>query len=228
MRKRILILIIVLAVLGITGTVLRVFFLRLVRVPSGKMANTILPGDYLLINKSFAQIERGAIVVFQYSPEYLRGKEGDVRYEHYRNDRDYYVARVVGLPGESIQVRGRTVYINGKPLQEQKVKASEAGFDEPLNELSTEGSGPYRVFYARPNDNEEEFFDPETYGSETAFQIPKDSYFVLGDNRDNSEDSRYRGPIPRNLIWGRASIIAYSTTMNTNEVRSDRMFKRIR
>lgn len=77
-------------------TIYRIFFMWMVRVPTGSMLNTIVPGDHLVVNRSFGEIERGRIVVFQYP-----------------GDSAYYVARVVGLPGETIQLRGMSVYING-------------------------------------------------------------------------------------------------------------------
>ena len=125
-------------------------------------------------------------------------------------------------------MRGRTVYINGKPLQEQQVTVVEPrDYDEPLQPISTEGNGPYSVFYSRSPEEEAPTVD-EQLASETPFEIPKGWYFVMGDNRNNSEDSRFRGPVPKELIWGTAAVVWYSTAMKTDEFRWDRMFKKIK
>lgn len=223
MRKRTLILVIALVIFGIGFAVFRIFFLRMAGVPSGSMANTIIPGDNILITRSFGQIERGQIVLFQYDPK------SPVYRDRPEDPATYYISRIVGLPGETIQTRGRTVYINERPLAEQKVTITEISQYGPLQELSTEGDGPYRVFYSQQSTDEQSAFsDAEKFGGQTPFRIPNDSYFVMGDNRDNSEDSRYRGPVPRNLIWGKVSIVYYSATMDTDEARWDRVFKKVR
>ena len=223
MRKRTLVLVVVLVIFGVGLTVYRIFFLRMVRVPTSSMANTIFPGDHLLLSKTFGQIERGTLIVFQYDPK------SPGYSDRYREDpATFYIARVVGLPGETIQTRGKTVYINERPLPEQKVTIREVDLDDPLEELSTEGSGPYRVFYSsRSNEERAAFSEDEAFAGKTPFKIPNDTYFVMGDNRDNSEDSRYRGPVPRELIWGKAVMIYYSESMKTGEARWDRVFKRI-
>lgn len=222
MRRRTRILLIVLALIGIGITIFSVFFIRGAYVPTGSMANTIIPGDTLLITKSFGQIERGDIILFQYSPEYIRQEERDPDPFSFR------IARVVGLPGETIQMRSRTVYTNGHALAEQKVLAREVELHGPLHVISTEGSGPYRVFYSsRLNEDESALGDDVPFAAEEPFQIPKDSYFVMGDNRDNVEDSRYRGPVPRNLILGNVALIFYSKTVKTDEFRWERMFKKV-
>ena len=188
---------------GVAFTIYYFFFVRMVKVPSGAMANTIVPGDQLLIHRSFGQIERGQIVMFQF-PE----------------DSNYYIKRVVGLPGETIQVRGNTIFINQRPLNEQRVKADDgSSFESPLKEISTEGNGPYRVFYTETFDDR--FATGGDFGTHTPFQIPNNSFFLMGDNRDNSEDSRWRGAVPRELIWGKPSIIYYSDTW-------ERVFKKVR
>jgi len=184
----------------------------MVRVPTGNMMNTIVPGDHLMVTKAFGAIERGRIVVFQYP-----------------KDSTYYISRVVGLPGETIQVRGYTVYINGSPLEEQKVIANPSPHEyEPLREISSKGDGAYRVFFTkRPDEPDDPTFEPSVAVA-APFQIPANSFFVLGDNRDNSYDSRFRGAVPRELIWGSPSLIYTSVTMDRGDVRWERMMKRIR
>jgi signal peptidase I len=190
----------------------RFFLIWASHVPTGAMKNTIIPGDHILSFKLFGQPERGSVVIFRYPPS-----ERDT-------EDTYYVARIVGLPDETIQLRDHTVYINEKPLDEVKVLVNEPVMQEPLSVVSTDGNGPYQVFYMEtPYDT----MDDAPFGTTTPFRIPPDHYFLLGDNRDNSEDSRYRGPVPRNLIWGQSSLIYLSVSMTTGEIRSERAFKRI-
>ena len=212
-RKTAIVVLLGLCVLGCVGFgVFRLFFVRMVRVPTGNMMNTIVPGDHLMVTKAFGTIERGRIVVFQY-PE----------------DATYYISRVVGLPGETIQVRGYTVYINGHPLEEQKVIANPSPNEyEPLREISSQGNGAYRVFFTkRPDEPDDPTFEPSVAVA-APFQVPANSFFVLGDNRDNSYDSRFRGAVPRELIWGSPSLIYTSVTMDRGDVRWGRVMKRIR
>ncbi|HEU4794175.1 MAG TPA: signal peptidase I [Pyrinomonadaceae bacterium] len=215
--KKIVALIILVAVLvaGAAAFIFaRIFLIRLSVVPSGAMKNTIIPGDHVLSFKLFGKPERGSVVLFQYP----QGRNGEPETD------TYYIARVVGLPGETIQLRDNTVYINERPLDEIKVLAIEDNELGPLKVTSTEGKGPYQVFYM------EDFAAPPedlpTLGTNTPFRIPANYYFVLGDNRDNSQDSRYRGPVPANLIWGRASYI-YLSVSDTQEIRTGRTFKRV-
>lgn len=192
--------------------VFRFFFVKMVRVPTGAMMNTIIPGDHLFVTKSFGQIERGQVVVFQYP----------------RDAETSFVARVVGLPGETILVRGNTVLINDRPLDEQRVLVKPEDVEmELLEEISTEGTGPYRVYYWKRTDEPEEVLLDTEFATIAAYRIPNDHYFMLGDNRDNSMDSRHWGPVPGNLIWGTAQIIYMSASENSGEVRDERVFKRI-
>lgn len=215
MSKKSLILRLLLAVLILSVVVVlvfRIFFVWPIRVPTSSMANTIIPGDHLIVHRSFGALKRGDIVVFQHT-----------------DSAEYYVARVIGLPGETIQVRGKTVSINGVALAEERVMVEPENLDGPLIETSIEGSGPYRVYYTeRPSgDDSIPPDDDGEFGTTTPFKIPADNYFIMGDNRDNSNDSRFRGPVPRNLIWGKPSIIYSSIAVPGGEVRTERIFKKL-
>jgi signal peptidase I len=221
-RKRILKLGLVLVLLGVCFPVFYYFFfVSLTRVPTGAMANTIIPGDHLVVKKrAFGEIKRGDIVVFKYP------KDTSVK----------YVFRVVGLPQETIEIRGRIIYINGKELNEERVTVRpDYGFDpDGLQELSTEGSGPYRVFYFSREEGDESGMpsdsDAGDFGASAPFQIPANEYFVLGDNRDNSDDSRYWGTVPRALVLGKPTMIYWSAHRDregNESIRWNRVFRKI-
>ena len=200
-------------VVAIALIVSRVYFVWFVRVPTGNMMNTILIGDHLVVGRALGQIERGDVVVFWYPGDSAR-----------------YMSRIIGLPGETIELRNRDVYINGLKLPEQKIIAVEnaSQYGEPLEVASGEGDGPYRVYYTRPEELDD---DPTTSAVGSPFRIAEGHYFLMGDNRDNSQDSRYRGVVPRALIWGKVSIVYWSVFEDRQfeeHIRWDRIFTRIR
>src|SRR5689334_2132115 len=108
-------------------------FIRMVLVPTGSMKNTILPGDRLAMNLWVGEIHRGEIVMFKF-PE---------------DPATRFVSRVIGLPGETIELRGTRVYINGQELNEKRalVKAQAPDDPAPLEAISSEGEGDYTVYY---------------------------------------------------------------------------------
>ena len=214
MSRRSLILILIVAVLTVSAWALAIYGFyagRIFYVPAGSMMNTVIPGDRVLGRKFSRQVKRGQIVVFQYP-----------------GDSEYQLGRVIGLPNETLEVRGTNVYINrNNRVNEIKVMVQEGNdyFDE-LKEISTEGKGRYKVYYVASMHeyDGQEIGDPSVLGPHP---IPPGHYFIMGDNRDNSEDSRYRGSVPRELIWGEPFLIWYSTTVKTEELRWDRSFKSI-
>src|SRR5262245_49779010 len=111
----------VLILVLVVGAILicRLFLIRTALVPGGAMSNTIVAGDHVLMLKSFGDIERGQVVVFQFP-----------------GDANFYIKRVVGLPGETVQLRGRTIHINGRPLAEQKVLVKDDWRGAPMKEIS--------------------------------------------------------------------------------------------
>lgn len=191
-----------------------VLFLQVARVPTGSMANTIIPGDRILVRtRVFDKIQRGDVILFKYPDD------ASVT----------YVARVGGRPFETILVRGRSVYVNGKELPEQRifVRTQHTLKPEALEEASTEGEGHYRVFYP-----EGELVDSEApFAVMEPFQIPENCHFVLGDNRENSLDSRFRGPIFRDAVIGKTTMIYWSSNSDeagNEEVRWERVFAEIK
>jgi len=164
----------------------RTWVVQAFKIPTGSMENNLLIGDHLLVNKfvfgptplaigravlPVRSVHRGDIVVFKYPDE---------------PDRDF-IKRVIGLPGETVELRNKKVFINGKPIDE-----------------------PYVHFLSPPSSEYQEVtsFDVrENYGPRA---VPPDQYFVMGDNRDNSQDSRYWGFLPRSYIKGKALLIYWS------------------
>lgn len=207
---------VVMALFGMT------FIVQAVKVPTGSMQNTITIGDHLLVNKFiFApgkslpflpqrEIRRGDIIVFKYPGN---------KYEPDRDQRPdntpiltNYVKRVIGLPGDRIRIEGKDVIVNGEILPEHRIVVEERGDKAPLHLMSDEtprGPGETYDVYHKP------FFDSDgrernAFEGKDELVVPPTSYFVMGDNRDNSEDSRYWGFVPRDLVIGRAMFVYWS------------------
>ena len=207
---------VIMALFGMT------FIVQAVKVPTGSMQNTITIGDHLLVNKFiFApgkslpilpqrEIARGDIIVFKYPGN---------RYDPRRDDRPdnrpivtNYVKRVVGLPGDRLRMDGKTVLVNGQPLPEHQLEAIDNNDKAPLNivrDTPRNNSEAYDVYY-NPEFVEEDYPIFRLEGDGQEIVIPDGKYFVMGDNRNNSEDSRYWGFVPRDLVIGRAMFVYWS------------------
>ncbi len=216
----------VMAIFGMT------FILQAVTVPTGSMQNTILVGDYLLVNKFIftpggyelpflpqREIERGDIIVFKYP-----GNKVNPQADRSRNLIPYqinYVKRVIGLPGETVEFKDNSVFINGKLLPENRYIGDADDDQSALTVTEFEerrGEANYDVYY-RPDTMEAVRSNkrilrtgqqPEFGVQGKPMQVPPNSFFVMGDSRDNSEDSRYWGFVPRELIIGRAMFVYWS------------------
>jgi signal peptidase I len=215
---------------GAVVFVMALFFMTFVAqsavVPSASMENSIYVGDHFLVNKFIfgpgptlpflpqREVRRGDIVVFKFPGE-SSPREGIVQYK------TLFIKRVIGLPGETIQVKGANVYVNGKPLPEYHVETRDRllGNDKAeLKELSAPAARagePYAVYYrpetlSKRDGGDADPFSSFKYAVGAPFKIPEGHYFMMGDNRDNSADSRVWGPVSRDLIVGRAMFIIWS------------------
>jgi signal peptidase I len=210
--------------------IMALFFMTFVAqaasVPTASMENTIFVGDHFLINKFiFASgphmpllpqrdIRRGDIVVFKY-PSSKGTNDKIVQYK------TLYIKRVIGLPGETIEVRGAEVLIDGRVLPERRVTTfdPDRGNDgAELKDLQVPDfkEGETHTVYHTPEvmsppQGSAALVPPDfTYAVRGPERIPDGSYFVMGDNRENSADSRFFGFVPRELIVGRAMFVIWS------------------
>jgi len=215
---------VIMALFGMT------FIVQAVKVPTGSMQNTIVVGDHLLVNKFiFApgptfpllpqrEIKRGDIIVFKY-PGNPNNPERDSQEDNipYKVN---YVKRVIGLPGDTVEVKGLQVLINGQPLPEHVIVARNVGEKVPLEiveDTPRRGNEQYNVYYfertveeARSGQLAETSPDFRFAVNGKPAKVPANSYFVMGDDRDNSLDSRAWGFVPRDLVIGRAMFVYWS------------------
>lgn len=185
-----------------TTTLLQAFV-----VPTGSMEDTVLIGDHMFVDKlayspagpisrfllPYVEVRRGDIVVFKFPV----------------NPRENYIKRIVGVPGDRIRVVNKQLHLNGKPVEE-----------------------PYVVHKTPYVDSYRDNFpsEPNTRLAEAAYEmlahhvvngevvVPPGAYFAMGDNRDNSLDSRYWGFVPRENIIGKPSIIFWSYDTSTERL----------
>ncbi|MBN2092304.1 signal peptidase I [candidate division KSB1 bacterium] len=170
-----------------TKIVLNENIIKAYKIPTGSMMPTLLPGDYLLSNRSFYcanNVNRGDVIIFQ-SPE-------EERWE--------WIKRVVGLPGDTLEIKNYTTFINGSELDENYLLQ-----DKTANQAF-------------------EMKAPANFGP---VYIPPEHYFVLGDNRENSHDSRNFGLIARAGIKGKPSLIYISWSGDFPFIRFSRIGKKI-
>jgi signal peptidase I len=220
---------------GAVVFIMALFFMTFVAqsavVPSASMENTIYVGDHFLVNKFiFApgptlpflpqrEVRRGDIVVFKFPGESIP-REGIVQYK------TLFIKRVIGLPGETIQVKGPNVYINGKVLPEYRVETFDPQRGNDKAELkkleypARRAGEPYTVYYTPETLSKSDGDSADTFsGFKNAvaepFKIPEGHYFMMGDNRDNSADSRVWGSVRRDLIVGRAMFVIWSYDEHT-------------
>ena len=212
----------VLIVLMVRSSVIEAF-----KIPSGSMIPTLLVGDHIFVNK-FAY---GVIVPFTdwIGPEPIyvfrreQPKRGDIIvFKWPKNEDIYYIKRVIGTPGDTVELRGKALYINGARVEDKEVDLKDKErLLRPLegSEYTSDNMEIYRetlqsasptVMVTRNSYN----WEWSNFGPIT---LPPDNFFVLGDNRDNSKDSRFWGFVPMRDIKGKAMVIWLSLWMDFSE-----------
>jgi signal peptidase I len=176
----------------------RTFAVQAFKIPTGSMEPNLLIGDHLLVNKlvyspslghfedvllAKRPIARGHVIVFKFPED---------------PERDF-IKRVIGLPGETVEIRGKQVYIDGRPLTEPYAHF----IDQPLHPDDPE--------YGLRGDSARGEWGPQV--------VPAGHLFVMGDNRDNSRDSRYWGFLPIDQVKGRAMLVYWSYAATREEYR---------
>jgi len=189
-----------LAVTVVIAVFVITFIVQAFQIPSESMENTLLIGDYLLVDKvhyghggywgeilPYASIQRGDIIVFRYPV----------------HPQQHFVKRVVGLPGDHVRLIGRHVLVNGVPLPENYVIHTKPDHDEFRDDFPRLDFPAQNVTLGWWKQMQELVHNGELI-------VPPNRYFALGDNRDESLDSRYWGFVPRENIIGRPLVIYWS------------------
>lgn len=195
---------------------LRAFFFEPFRIPSGSMKPTLLEGDFILVNKYIYGLRLpliGTKILSVSEP-----KVGDIMVFRFpKNPSIDFIKRVVGVPGDRIRYENKMLYINGQPMKQtflentsdidlsgnsQEVKELEENLDSVLHKIW--------INFEQGEDKKE-------------IIVPKGHYFMMGDNRDYSDDSRFWGFVPEDLILGRANYVWMSWDMFNKDIRWHRI-----
>jgi len=178
---------------------IRAFIVQAYKIPSGSMIPTLLIGDYLLVNKLAYGIKNPVKDDFIYFWKFPKRQE-IVVFTYPQNKKLDFIKRVIGLPGDTVQIVNKKVYVNGKLLNE-----------------------PY-VQFSDPEIYPQEISPRDNYGP---IKVPPEHIFVLGDNRDQSYDSRFWGFVPVKYLKGKALIIYFSWDSQDFKIRFNRIGKLI-
>lgn len=199
-----------LLVLMIRSSVIEAF-----KIPSGSMIPTLFVGDHIFVNKFAYGFKLPFTDWFMDDPIELIDRDGPkqgdiVVFKWPRDESIYYIKRVIGVPGDTIQIKGKRLYVNDKPVEVRPIDVAErdkilselegGSYDRNNLELHREALGPRNPVIMTDQKN----FFTENWGPET---VPADHYFMMGDNRDYSNDSRFWGFVHKRLIKGRALFI---------------------
>ncbi len=223
------------AVALLAALILRALVIQAFRIPTGSMKDTLLVGDFLLVNKFVYGAATPDVVPFTdiklpslQFPGLRQPQRGDIIVFKYPLDEKLdYIKRCIGVPGDTLEMRQGVVYINSRP--EGKIDFQQRLFDD--------SEGRYVNYYRVQIANGKDYVIRRYDGFNPSFPavvVPPKHLFMMGDNRDNSQDSRYWGYMPMKNIRGQALVIYWSWDKNEplwslfTKVRWSRIFSIIR
>ncbi|MBI1967586.1 MAG: signal peptidase I [Gemmatimonadetes bacterium] len=190
--------------------VIKTFLVEAFQIPSGSMEHTLLAGDFLFVNKAvygaqipgtnarlpaFGEPQRGDVIVFEYP----------------RDPSLSYVKRVVGVAGDTVEMRDGDLVVNGEPQAEPYVQRV-----DPWHDVSEPAFNWQRPYLVTPSPELRRRYHP-TRDAWGPLVVPPDKYFVLGDNRDSSADSRYWGFVDKGAVKGRPLLVYFSYDRGTRD-----------
>lgn len=212
----------------VTVLAFRSVFFEPFKIPSGSMIPTLLIGDFILVNK----FSYGFKVPFSdwfSDPIYITGpgkpERGDVIVFKYPKDESLnYIKRVIGLPGDTVEIIEKVVYVNDKPIETKVIDGKEImeDMDDKFKRYN------FKFFQTKTGEHDHvSQIDQDNiwYPNFKKIKVPEGSYFVMGDNRDFSQDSRYWGFVPSNNIKGEAILIWFSWSFPWPWENSEETFK---
>ncbi|GAB7022017.1 signal peptidase I [Salidesulfovibrio brasiliensis] len=207
----------VLVVAGLLALFIRTFIVQAFKIPSGSMLQTLQIGDHLLVSKFLYGVKApfvDKIIIPVSNPE----RNDIIVFEYPQNPDVDFIKRIVGVPGDTLEIVDKQLYRNG----------------QPVNESFTQFTGsmvyprPARMPDVLPPDQYAEYFNGKAHMSHRdqmpQITVPEGKYFVMGDNRDGSHDSRFWGFVDREAILGKALFIYWSWE-NLTDIRWNRLGK---
>lgn len=199
--------------------IIRSFIVQPYRVPTGSLEPTVLPGDFIIVK----QYSYGLRLPVTQTKIWATGepKRGDIALFYWPVDTSVrFVKRVIGLPGDHIEYKDKVLTINGKTMTQKEIgpdMTNEPGYlPQPVIRKQENLDGVVHDIIVQKQGGDEKSFD---------ITVPAGSYFMMGDNRDGSDDSRYWGFVPEANLIGQAFGVWLSWDSNNKSLRWSRMFK---
>lgn len=198
---------------------IRLFLVQAFKIPTGSMENTLLVGDFLLVNKMvygattprrlpFTEVELPKLRL----PAVNDPRRGDIVVFEYPKDRSLdFVKRCVALPGDTVEMRDKVLYVNNVPQDEPYVRHVDPSVHRKDGRMFDASKFDWQYDYLLESKKQElqGKYEP-TRDNFGPIRVPEGHYFCLGDNRDSSSDSRFWGYVPHELIKGQPIILYFS------------------